>query len=112
MFYNKVIVNESFTDRYTGKEYKVGEFIENLTDERVNEIKAVKNYLIAVVSREEKELETKEPKTPAKDTKKTNSPKSAKKKDEKVEEPTQKPESEETHEDGSIESVEDPGEQE
>lgn len=61
----KVLVLESFTDRYTGKVYKNGDILEGLTEERVNEINAVKKDLISTISKKVKETETTEDK-PAK----------------------------------------------
>ena len=61
----KVLVLESFTDRYTGKIYKNGDILEGLTEERVNEINAVKKDLISTISKKVKETETTEDK-PAK----------------------------------------------
>ncbi len=66
MFKNKVIVNETFTDRYTGKVYAVGDKLEDLTDERVNEMKSVKPNLVSVIAREEVKEEAKEKTTKAK----------------------------------------------
>ena len=63
MFKNKVIVNEPFTDRYTGEKYAVGDKLEGLTDERVNEMKSVKPNLVSVIAREEVKEEAKETKT-------------------------------------------------
>lgn len=57
MYKYKVLVTENFKDKYTGKVYNVGEVIENLTEERVNEIKAVKNDLISVIIKEEVKTE-------------------------------------------------------
>lgn len=49
----KVIVNENFTDAYTGKEYKAGERVE-FSENRVKEIQAVKKDLISPFAKVEK----------------------------------------------------------
>lgn len=45
-----VLVNEDFTDAYTGQKYKAGERAE-FEEVRVNEIKAVKATLISPISK-------------------------------------------------------------
>lgn len=49
----KVIVNENFTDAYTGKEYKAGERVE-FSEDRVKEIQAVKKDLISPFAKVDK----------------------------------------------------------
>lgn len=49
----KVYVNKSFTNKYTGQLYQVGDILEDLTQERVNEINAVDKNLISTISVEE-----------------------------------------------------------
>lgn len=58
----KVLVLESFTDKYTGVVYKSGDILEGLTEERVNEINAVKKGLISTISKQVKETENVEAK--------------------------------------------------
>lgn len=53
-----VLVNEDFTDAYTGKKYKAGEKVE-FEETRVNEIKAVKSTLISPISKVEKKTNNK-----------------------------------------------------
>lgn len=52
MYKYRVYVNEEFTDKYTGEVHLIGSTIENLSEERVNEINAVSKTLISVISKE------------------------------------------------------------
>lgn len=52
MYEYNVYVNEEFTDKYNGELYPIGSKIEGLSEERVNEINAVKKGLISVISKE------------------------------------------------------------
>lgn len=57
MYNYNVYVNEEFTDKYSGKLYPIGSKIEGLSEERVNEINAVKKGLISVISKEKVDSE-------------------------------------------------------
>lgn len=52
MYKYKVYVNEEFKDKYTGEVHSIGSTIENLSEERVNEINAVSKTLISIISKE------------------------------------------------------------
>jgi len=63
----KVYINQEFRDKYTGKLYEIGQTIEDLTQERINEINAVNKELISVISSKEE--------NPKKDKSKEENPK-------------------------------------
>lgn len=52
MYKYKVYVNEEFVDKYNDKLYSIGSVIEELSEERVNEIMAVSKSLISIISKE------------------------------------------------------------
>ncbi len=53
MYKYKVYVNEEFKDKYTGELHTIGSTIEDLSEERVNEINAVSKSLISIISKEQ-----------------------------------------------------------